>query len=251
MTGPRDVLLLSTSTIFFSEGDASQSLIALLQQALVDRRPDIEWRCQGDLLYLAPTVGERAKTLVEKRRPEVVVFRPTGASFLHDDVPSRVRELWPRSYGLSRRIAEYFQALGGGGRFGAPGPRGLLFRVPRRLAAAIIGVAPPLRVEVAARLTRETIDALLRYEEVDTVCQISVGNVPPHTSAEEYGRRTRLYIEETLSYCRERRVPVVSSLGAMSEAGIQFEMTDDRLHPNLAYSQFHARQIAESIVSLL
>lgn len=183
-----DVLLLSTSTINFTEGDPRHTLVALLEDALQEKEPDIDWRCSGGLLYVTPSMAERARRMIKEMRPQVAIVRPTGNAFMHDEVVSRIRERWPALYPLAMRLADFFRDLGGGKRRGAEGLRGELFRIPRRLAVKLIGQAPRIRVERAVEYVQETLEDLLPVEDLEVVCFTAVGNSETLLPPQEHER---------------------------------------------------------------
>jgi hypothetical protein len=66
------VLIFGPSTLFFSEEPGDQTMLALIEKALADAKPDVAWECTGSALYIAPAAHPRrraARAFVCGRRP--------------------------------------------------------------------------------------------------------------------------------------------------------------------------------------
>jgi hypothetical protein len=244
------VLLLSTSTTFFTEGDPSQTLLALLERELREKYPGDDWLCEGDLLYVGPTMARRANTCVERRNPDVVIVRPTGQSFIRDEVIYAIRNRWPRLYRPAVRLSEIVRKLGGGRRHGDDGPRGWLFRWPRALSAKIIGVAPEHTVEQAAGYVIETLDSLAQVEDLQFICHATVGQAAPDIPMAEHIRRRDYFIDAVRAHCSARRIPFSSVAEALAAKGIGLDYTNDQWHGGLAYRQTDAEAMASQVAKV-
>jgi hypothetical protein len=251
MTRTVDVLLLSTSTIHYTEGDPRHTLVALLEDALREKEPGVEWCCRGGLLYVTPTMAERARRMVEEKRPQAAIVRPTGNAFMHDEVVSRIRERWPALYPLAMRLADFFRDLGGSKRRGADGLRGELFRIPRRLAVKLIGQAPRIRVERAVEYVQETLEALLPMEDVEVVCFTSVGNSETLLPPQEHERRKEYFLQTLEAYCRLRQIPFMRDNEIVREAGAGYVYGEDQWHSTLPFRQLDARAMADQVIRAL
>jgi len=247
---PCHVLLMSTSLIHFTETDPSQSLLGLMGQELNDRHPEVEWRCSGDLLYISPSMPRRATALIAKYKPDIAIVRPTSLTFMHDDVTSAIRDRWPRLYRLALSLGERFRWLGGGLRWGGAGRRGLLFRVPRWIAVKLIGEAPPIRVELATEYVKETLDGLLRLEDLRFSCHLAVGNDKTRLKPEEDVRRRDYFVESLRVYCRERLIPFSNARDVMQAKGITYDYGADQWHTTMPYRLAESEALAEIVASV-
>jgi hypothetical protein len=249
MTRPeRKVLFLSTSQLFFTESSPADTLLAMVESGLREQAPENDWTCAGEVVYVLPNMAQRALAMVEKHSPDVVVVRPTSRTFMHDDVVSRVRDRWPRFYQASLRLADWLRRLSGGERFGGPGPRGLLFRVPRAIAIRVIGVAPRVPVEQAAGYVEETLDSLLKREELTLLCQVVAGNTPSELSPQEHARRRDYFIGRLRDYCERRHVPFSNAADAFQALGVAYRMDEDQYHAAREVRAAEAVQLVAELV---
>jgi hypothetical protein len=242
------VLVLSSSTVNFQEADGSPSLLSTLQDALLAGRPEAQWRCSGELLFATASMSNRSVQLAQRHQPDIVILRPTGLSFLHDDVASQVKLRWPRLYSTCLLASRLFDRLSGGRAREGSYRRRLLFNGPRRLAARLIGEAPPLPVEDAARYVGETIDALLAQEAFDLLCRIGVGTVDSNVPLKELQRRVDYFASRIRAQCMERRVPFADNRDLFREAGLPLDYAGDRTHPGLRRRVLEGRAIAAVIL---
>jgi hypothetical protein len=242
-------LVLSSSTATFQD-DGSPSLIQLISDALRRRQPDVEWHLAGALLLTTGSMRQRALASVEEHVPDVVVLRPTGLAFMHDDVASRVKQRWPRYYRLCLRLARFADDISG--RKAATGTprRRLLFDLPRWLAAKVIGVAPPVSPEDAARFTTETLDALLSNEHLTLLCRISVGNVDSNAPPGDFERRVETYARTVREQCQSRYVPFADNRERFELSARAYAYAPDRTHPALRLRSIEAEAIAQDILTV-
>jgi len=245
------VLLLSTSTIGLNEGGVPTGLLPLIEGELQRRYPDTDWHCSADLLFVRPNMAQRARTLVERHTPDVAIVRPTGQAFMHDDVVSAVRDRWPSLYSFSVTASAFFRRLGGGQRWGGPGPRGLLFRFPRAVAARLVGIAPQVPVEAAIEYVKDALDTLLRLENLDVICTVSVGNTDDPLPKGEHDRRTNLFLSEIGGYCAGRKIPFSELRDVLRPRGIQYSLAADQYHPSMEPRAAEATMLAERVASVV
>jgi hypothetical protein len=238
---------MSTSLMHFTESDPAHTLLALMEQALRERYPEVDWRCTGDLLYISEGMARRARTLVERHNPDVAIVRPTSLTFMHDDVISAIRDRWPRLYRAAVALGERLRWLSGGLRWGGAGPRGLIFRVPRWLAVKVIGEAPRIPVELATDYVRQTLDALSQIEALSFTCHLAVGNDKVALTPEEEARRRDYFVENLRAYCRERLVPFSNARDIMLARGITYDYGPDQWHTTLPYRTTEAETLATQV----
>ena len=248
MTEARHVLLLSSSAVSYSEAERGDSLLALLEQELNRQRSEVAWRCSGTVLYVTPDMAARALNEVASAGPDIILLRPTSQAFMHDDVVSAIRYRWPRLYRTAVRIADTLRGWSGGERWGGASARGLIFRIPRWVAIKLFGVAPRVPVEQAAECVKETLDSLLRLEDVDVLCQISVGNTPSGLPPREHARRRDYFTEALRSYCSARRIPFSDVREALKSHNLTHTMARDQYHPARCARAVEAEQMAAQVV---
>ena len=244
---PVHVLVLSSSTVNFEGPDGSPSLLGGLAAALREARPEIEWLFSGELLFTTDSMAGRSLRLVERHQPDFVILRPTGLSFLHDDIASRVRRRWPHLYGATASIARYLDRMTGGRAGEGSYRRRLLFRAPRWLAAAMIGVAPPVSTEAAAAFTIEAIDRLSALETTDLLCRIAVGNVDSNVPEPERSRRVETYAARVRERCLERHVPFADNRDLWRSRDYDYDA--DRIHPGRNVRALEAQAMAADILA--
>ncbi len=241
------VLLLSTSTTFFSEAGPDQSLLGLLRSELQERHPERQWDCLGALLYITPDMAGRALGHVDSLTPDIVIVRPTSQAFMHDDVVSAIRDRWPRLYRLSVSLADRLRFLAGGARWGGQGLRGLVFKVPRWVAVRLIGVAPRVRVEDAVGYVIETLDLLVQRESIQVACEAAVGNTPNNLTAAESARRAGHFMDAVSSYCSARHIPFADLKAILGARSVAYEIDSDQYHYTMTPRAVEARELSEII----
>ncbi len=246
-SGQCKIIIFGPSTLFFSDTAPEDTSLKLTQKALEELRPQVDWDCSGSVLYLSPNMAARVLATVRKERPEVVLLNLPSLQLMQDYVVYRVRERWPGLYRASVSLSQWLLDVGGGGPQGAPWLRGWVFRGPRWLMTKLIGVAPSIRVDEAVQCVRETLDGLLRIEDLHVIYFLPSGAVPPNIPAAEASRRSGAFAQGVSSYCRERRIPWLDQVEARGRAGIVRRLGKDRWHFDLENRQFAARLAAEAI----
>ncbi|HEY7268604.1 MAG TPA: hypothetical protein VH951_02135 [Dehalococcoidia bacterium] len=240
------VLVLSSSTVNFEGPDGAPSLLALVATELRATKPETEWSLSGELLFTTDSMASRAMRLLDRHQPDIVILRPTGLSFLHDDVASRVRERWPYLYRVSLSVARYLDRISGGRARDRSYGRRLLFGAPRWLAARVVGVAPPVSAETCAAYTADTIDRLAALETFDLLCRIAVGNVDSNVPEPERTRRVETYAESIRVRCSERRIPFADNRDLLR--AVEYDYAADRIHPGSQVRALEARALAADIL---
>lgn len=242
------VLVFGASTLVYSETTPEESSIKLIERRLRELDPETDWQCVPSVLYYSPGMPRRVHQVIERERPDMVYFRPPGMQLVNDYVINRIRERWPRLYNSSTRVAELFNRLAGGGPDGAPGARGWLFRGPRWLLAKTIGAAPAMRVPEAVAVVRETLDDVLRIEDLTVVYSVPSNVVPPNIPAEEAASRLREFAAAVAEYCVQRRVRFVEPAVEYAKRGVVRRLGSDRWHPDAESRRRDADIVGEILI---
>lgn len=244
------VLFCGTSTLTYTEGDPTQSLIRLAETFLRERAPHIDWSCEAAMAYMNQSMLSKTLAAVDRMRPDTVVLRLVAFTFLDQTIAYKVRERWPVLYRPLRRVSEWMRNLTGGGRFGTDSRLGtLLYKWPRQLLVRVIGTAPEISVPDAITVTRATIEALLQRESLNVI----VG-LPPYVrgdniDAEEVKRRGELFTREIRAFLDERRVPYYDPMRLHRTGALIRNRGTDHWHPIVAARHQDARDAAELILA--
>jgi hypothetical protein len=245
------VRIFGPSTLLHDDLGEGRSLLALTQRALETVRSDVEWKCGGSVLYIAPGMTERVLRSLETDRPDLVVLRLPQNQWISDYVVYRVRELWPGMYRRAVSVASFLIRLAGGGPDGAPTPRGWVFRVPRWFLGGTIGVAPAVRVEDAVALVKDTIDAVLKLEDVQLLYLMSSQTVRPTVPEAEAARRRDYFVRTVAAHCDSRGIPWADPTALRIQAGLERRLSSDGWHTDLENRELDAGILAEAIIQTL
>jgi hypothetical protein len=245
------VLIVGSSTASYSEAGPQGSEYALLESYLGRARPETDWRCEAELIYLTRSVAERTLAAVHERRPDVVVLRLVGGNFFNEYVIERLRQISPLAYRWSRDVAEWLRRLGGGGPHGLDTPRGWIYRLPRWLMAKTLGTAPRIRVEEAIAVVSSTLDGLLQQEDLTVVVRLPSYPKTSDTNLKDYERRVRLFDRSVREYCERRRVPYYDWAEVRRMAGDERRIGGDGWHPVLDTRDLDARSMAAAVLLAL
>lgn len=247
------VLLLGPSGVFETEGGATGTMADMLRQSLGRLHPDTAWTCKAQFFYISETMAERVVKVVRQEQPDAVAFLVGSPAFADDFVVYRIRELFPQLFEASLRLSRMIKVIAGGGSEGSGGPRGLVFRLPRRLVAKVLGASPICPLDDAIRLTEQTIDSLVRLEELALVCRGGVANPMYAEAAREHRRRVDVFNRALSVHCQERRVPFYVLQSEMSAAGHPIRFLGDGGHLSRFTREFDmekaAAHLAASLVS--
>jgi hypothetical protein len=213
------VLLLGPSGILETEDGATGTMADMMRESLEGIAPDVAWSCRPQVFFISEQMAERALKAVRSQKPEAVVVMMGSPAFADDFVVYRLRELFPPVFGPSLKLSRLVKGLAGGAGEGSASARGAIFRLPRRVGVRLIGAAPVYRLDDALRYSRETIDTLVRLEDVAVVCRGGVANPQFSDSAGEHRRRVEAYNAALGEYCRERHVPFYAVQDAMAADG--------------------------------
>ncbi len=245
------VVIAGSSTAAYSEGDAAQSEYAMLEQCLRRERPEIDWYCAADIIYLTESMPQRTLAAVASHRADVVIVRLVGGQFFNEYVIERIRELAPRLYAFSRDGARWLRRRAGGGPRGLDSPRGWLYRVPRWLLLKTIGTAPRISVEDAIEAVKATLDRLVRLEDVHVVVRLPSYPKTPDTNVKDYERRTADFGTAVRQHCYLKSIPFYDWADVRRRANDARVIGDDRWHPRLDTRELDARTMARAVLAAL
>ncbi len=245
------VRIFSHSSLTFANFPDATSLLDRTRSELLRLEPRVDWRCEGELLYVNATMAGRVEQRSAAEPADVVLLRVAEMHFMQDYVVYRIRRRWPRLYGKAVRISAFLNALAGGGPRGSPRPRGWLFRAPRWLAARTIGVAPEIDVEDAAAYTRAALDVVLRAENAHVVFAASSQSMPFDLSAAEAARRRERFMSQMRRYCRDHAVLILDPARLATGLGEGLGLGPDRWHEDVASRDLQARMYASAVVQAL
>jgi len=196
-------------------------------------------------------MANHVRRRIDGKVNDVAVVRVTEMHFLHDYVVYRIRQRWPGVYRKAVRLSEMLVSLAGGGPSGAPSMRGWIFRLPRWIGARLIGVAPEVEVEDAVAYTTQTLDALLRAENVHVVLVSSSNSMTPNFPAPEAKRRRSVYMGEMRRYCRQHTVLLLNPAAVAAGLGTQIRLGRDGWHEDLEGRDLQAWMYAQAVVQAL
>jgi len=234
-----------------SDQGPETSLLGLTKKALAKARPDLDWTCEGTTLHISPGMAGRLRRALADAPPDVVVLRIPQNQFMGEYVVYRIRELWPRLYDRSLALSHWLVRLAGGGQAGAPTPRGWLFRIPRWVACRIIGTAPAVSVEAAVDLVKQTIDTVLRFEDVHLAYLMSTPTVQPNIPAAAAAKKREHFVRGVGSYCDQHQVPWLDPMTAYGASDRTRAAAVDGWHSTSADREFDGWILAQSILQTL
>ncbi len=245
------MLLLGPSGILLVEGHAGETMGDHLRDALQRGHPDVEWTCDNGLLFVGEGMVRRAQALVEKHRPDAVALLLGLPAFADDFVVNRIRRILPPAYPFALRLSVLLKRAAGGRSEGAPGLRGLIFRLPHRLARALFGADPNMDVATAVRCATEAIDALVRIENVTLACRLSFPVPFYQDRLGEHLRRVAEFNAAIAAHCRDRRIPFYDLAPALAESGAAVGFVGDGVHPDRRTQQFDMGTMASYLSQAL
>ena len=241
------VLITSSSTASYAESSPEQSEYALLETYLHRERPECDWRCAAEIIYLTASMPERTVAAAKRHEADAVVLRLVGGFFFNEYVIERIRQISPRLYRASRNVAQWWRDLAGGGPHGDDDARGWLYRFPRWLLIKTIGTAPRISVEDAIVAVTKTIDELLKLEDVHVLVRLPSYPKTRDTNLKEYERRTTAFGTAIREHCERRRVPYYDWAGVRRRAQHERVIGDDRWHPTLDSRDLDVRTMAQAV----
>jgi hypothetical protein len=209
--------------------------------------PERDWHCSAETIYLTVSMPGRTLDAVRRNEANIVVLRLVGGYFFNEFVIERLRTLSPRLFRGLRSLSERWRALAGGGMAGSDGPRGWLYRTPRWIAARAIGTAPRIAVEDAIQAVRDTIDGLLRIEDLHVVVRLPSYPVTPATNMRLYQARITAFDRAVRDHCEARRVPYYDWAEVQDRAGLVRAIGADGWHPTMSSRELDARTMSRAV----
>ncbi len=241
------ILVLGPSNVRFQErGVEDTTTPNLLRDYLKKNATQIENEVITDRLFYGEQMAARAAELIEREQADVA-FIQVGTNRLEDRyVVYMVRQRWPRLYKAALKFAIKLKAASGGGPEGGEGPRGLLFRLPRAVARVLIGSKEGYPMDLALKYTKETIDALARFEDRAVAIQLlPTARAKPSRAVQ---RRVDTFTRELREYCSRRRVDFLSRFDYCRELGDGPYPTVHGTYPPRAQREVDARAMAGYIL---
>jgi hypothetical protein len=248
----RRVLLLGSSRVTHRDPATGLTLPATLCSRLADLAPALHWRCSGQLLFVGPSMADRARALVLSEEPDALVLDLPSLSYIYQSVLLRVRNRWPPLYSVSKRLARRFRRLGGGGANASQSWRGSVFRLPQVFAVRLLGADSELSPEQALVYMTDMLDALTKFEDLSIVCRLPTAAWPiPGPLRGEAMRRLDFVRARIAEYCDRRRVPYYDLLEGLRQEAITFGLSRDGLHKDGRTTEIEADLIAREVVNEL
>jgi hypothetical protein len=242
------ILLLGPSNTRFSETTPDEAMPFLLERELRRQRPGTDWRCLAQPLFFGPSMRSRAEVLIERHRPDLVLLVLASPAFSSYAVVYQLQQRWPRLFRPALKASQMPKRAAGGGAEGASSPRGLLFRVPRRIASSLVGIAPIVTLDQAIESTKAVLDALVRNEDVSVIYRLTVP-VPYYSDqVADDTSRVAVFNKAIGDYCCLRHVTFYDLGRCLADAGRRYEFWEDRLHPTLRTRLFEAEVASRAII---
>ncbi len=245
------VVLLGPSGILETEGGVSGTMADMLRDRLEALNPDVDWSCWPEIFFISEGMAGRAVRIVSREKPDAAVIMIGSPAFADDFVVYRIRELCPPLFEASLRFSRLIKAIAGGKGEGSPTARGWLFRLPRRIGVKLIGARPVYSFNDALRYSKETIDALVRLEDVAIVCRGGVTNPPFSDSATEHRRRVEAFNDALGAYCRERHVPFYVVQSEMAAEGHEISFLSSGGHISRFTREFDSHRAADLVATAI
>ncbi len=245
------VVVAGHSNIRFTEPGTDSDAVTLLQKSLSAMAPATDWECVPCYIRMGSGVAQRLTEIVDELRPDVVVLCLTGTGFAYDFVTTHLHRRWRRLYKPALRTAKWLKRTANLSETEFL-PRKLLFQLPDEVAYRLLGGEPVLKVESAVAQATAAIDALVRYEDVVSLCRL------PGVTMRVSGKRRRLYEQRITTHnaavselCRKRHVGVFEMDGELAKAARTPAYARDQMHFDSATRQFEAEVTAGHILRLL
>ncbi len=244
----RTVLLLGSSAI---SQDGAEFLRQRLAESMAGAGPTGAWSFETGALFFGGGMAQRAENEASRREPDAVVLHLVSYQLVDDAVSFSVRRRWPRLYRLVLRVSARLKLFAGGFHEGAPGPRGWLFRLPRAVAARVLGMEPDVAIDDAIQCTKDTIDALLRQERVAVVCQLPDLVLPSRRPNRSHRERIDRFRAELAAYCAGRHVPLVDRAAGAEAAGLKSLLSRHTTYASADLRAIEAALIASAVLQAL
>ncbi len=250
MQRPRvGILIFGASNVLYSDAGPEASLFALVKQELEAKRPDIEWDLVSGEIPPARNMPARTLDLVREHGATAAYYMPSSTYFAYDFVIARVRRRYPWAQGLVARFGEGLKEAAGGEYEGADGVRGQIFRVPRRLAEAVIGAEPYISTDHAIDNTVATIQRLAKVEGFFLVAREPFTRIRTNPAKlERYLARIAVYASALRQACERHGFDCYSLPEYMAGYGREPLYVGDQIHMTFETRRFEAKAAAERLV---
>lgn len=246
----RRVLVFGSSQVNYTDSGDSGTTPILMLANLKKLAPETEWVVQSGVVYPNASLVERASQLVERTKPDVILFVPGSNTFAEESVAFSIRKRWPRLYGPAMKLIGSGKAAAGGRAVGSDSARGLLFRLPRAMGRKTFGMAPLIEPKVAHEATRD----LFRYLEslgLPVACRLAMGHHQQPEQTETIAARTREFNAMVADECKRLGYHYVSINEAFEARGWDYILGPDNLHETLETRERSSRIWAELVLDAL
>jgi hypothetical protein len=244
------VLVFGASNVLYSDAGPENSLFALIEKELRSHARDVEWKLVAAEIPPARNMAERTLAAVHEHGATAAYYMPSSTYFAYDFVIARVRRRYPWAAGLVSTLGGGIKGAAGGEFEGAAGARGLLFRLPRRVADALIGAEPHIRTEHAIENTVTTMRRLAAIEGFYLVAR------EPFTRIRTSPKKLEKYLERIARYraalrdaCDTAGFACYSLPDYMARHGLEPLYVADQVHMTLETRRFEARAAAEHLLA--
>jgi hypothetical protein len=235
-------LLLVGPSSFFQEAAPGFLLKDLLVKKLESGLAE-PGACAAERLFFGRGMASRLQDLIERHDPEAVLLYLGSGPFELESVVQVIRMRWPRAYQPALKLSTRLKGVAGGGLEGSPGPRGWLYRLPRRLLARLTGVEAAVTLEEAITSSIDAINVLCRREDILPLVYFSAVSWPPSfrralDMVAEFDRRIR-------EHCQRRGVAYWFRQEEMARRGFEPQRGPDGIHADHATYTFEAGIVTE------
>jgi hypothetical protein len=246
------VLVFGASNVLYSDAGPEDSLFALIEKELRSAAPDIDWKLVAAEIPPARNMADRAVATVRDTGATAAYYMPSSTYFAYDFVIGRVRRRYPWAAGFASRLGGGIKSAAGGEFEGVAGPRGLLYRLPHRLAEAVIGAEPYIRTEHAIE---NTVTTMRRLAEIDGFYLVAR---EPFTRIRTSPKKLAKYLERIARYrhalreaCAAAGFACYSLPDYMAQFGLEPLYVDDQIHMTLETRRYEARAAAGHLLARL
>jgi len=241
------VLLLGASNLIYTEGAPTATAGAMVEREL-SAHASAPLRAEVRPLFLGPRMAELAGRYVDQTKPVAVVLTLVSDSFALDVPMAVIRRRWPRLYPLARALADRLKKAARGGVVARP--RSWIYRLPRWAVIKVIGAEPDVPLDVAVDSVKETIDELVRREDLVVICGLSF-HEPLRGGGEAIRDQSRVAAFSSVvdDYCRARHVRLYDRRVEARRAGLANLRAPDLDYADLPTRTLEARLIAEWVVA--
>jgi hypothetical protein len=242
-SGARKVLLLGPSS--FSQPTSDGELLKDRLVRSLNEGSSGAVEAVAERVYFGHGMAARTRDFVDQHNPDAVVLYLGSGPFELESIVQVIGVKWPGAYQRALRLSTRVRSLAGGGMEGAPGPRGWLYRFPRRLLAGAIGVGTRLSLDEAVNSSNETIQFLCQREDIIPLVYFSAISWPPTFTralalVAEFDRRVR-------DYCRQRGVQYWYRQEEMARRGFVPRRGRDGYHADFETYEFEAGLITDLV----